>query len=109
MPDGYAQARKIVFPGTRWRSDTVRMKTILLATIDPSALPALRIAGALFLAVNVLAGAYVIRHWRRLFAPDPEVDGDVRAVRLLRITVIIFPLTIVTFRLLSEWVELWFK
>ena len=69
------------------------MKTLetMLGVINPDALPALRIAGALFLIINVLAGAYVWRHWRRLFGRDPRVDGDKEAVRLLQIIVIVIP------------------
>ena len=46
---------------------------ILLAAIVPSALPALRVAGALFLIINLLAGAWAWRHRRQLFGPDSTV------------------------------------
>ena len=85
------------------------MKTIMLAWIDPSALPALRIAGALFLIINLLAGAWLIRHWRQLFAANPNVDGDRPAVRQLQVIVLTIPWLFLTFRLVVEWVGLWIK
>jgi len=83
------------------------MKTIFLAAIVPSALPALRVAGALFLIINLLAGAWAWRHRRQLFAPDLTVDGDRLAVRQLQVLVLGIPWLFLTFRLLYEWVELW--
>ena len=85
------------------------MKTIetMLGVINPAALPALRIAGALFLVINLLAGAYVMRHRRRLFGRDSRVDGDIAAVRQLQVIVIVIPWLVLTMRLLVEWVKLW--
>ena len=83
------------------------MKTIFLAAIVPSALPALRVAGALFLIINLLAGAWASRHRRQLFGQDLTVDGDRLAVRQLQAVVLVIPWLFLTFRLLYEWVELW--
>jgi len=83
------------------------MKTIFLAAIVPSALPALRAAGALFLIVNLLGGAYIWRHRRQLFGPDSTVAGDRVAVRQLQAIVLGIPWLFLTFRLLYVWVELW--
>jgi hypothetical protein len=83
------------------------MKTIFLAAIVQSALPTLRIAGALFLVVNVLAGAYIWRHRRQLFGPDSTVTGDRPAIRQLQAVVLSIPWLFLTFRLVFEWVELW--
>jgi hypothetical protein len=83
------------------------MKTIFLAAIVPSALPALRVAGALFLIVNLLGGAYIWRHRRQLFGPDLTVAGDSLAVRQLQAVVLGIPWLFLTFRLLYVWVELW--
>ena len=83
------------------------MKTIFLAAIVPSALPALRVAGALFLIINLLAGAYIIRNWRRLFGRDPRVDGDRNATRYLQIVVITIPWLILTGRLVAEVIGFW--
>jgi hypothetical protein len=57
----------------------------LLGLINPAAVPALRIAGALFPIIYFLAGAYFFRHRRRLFGRDPRVDGDNEATRHIRI------------------------
>jgi len=83
------------------------MKTIFLAAIVPSALPALRVAGALFLIINLLAGAWAWHHRRQLFGADLTVDGDRLAVRQLQAIVLGIPWLFLTFRLLYEWVELW--
>jgi ABC-type transport system involved in cytochrome c biogenesis permease subunit len=66
-------------------------------------------AGALFLIINLLAGVYAVRHWRRLFGPDPQVGGDIAAVRQLQIIVIVIPWLFLTMRLLVEWVKLWIQ
>lgn len=83
------------------------MKTIMLAWIDPSALPALRIAGALFLIINLLGGVWIWNHRRQLFGPNPNIDGDRVAVRMLQVVVIAIPWLFMTFRLVIEWVGLW--
>ena len=86
------------------------MKTLIfLAAVVPSALPALRIAGALFLIFNLLGGAYIWRHWRQLFGPDSSADGDRPATRQLQAIVLGIPYLILTGRLLIIWVGLWFN
>ena len=83
------------------------MKTIFLAAIVQSALPALRVAGALFLIVNLLGGAYIWRHRRQLFGPDSTATGDRPASRQLQAVVLGIPWLLLTFRLFYVWVELW--
>jgi hypothetical protein len=83
------------------------MKTIFLAAIVQSALPALRIAGALFLIINLLAAAWAWRHRRQLFGPDSTATGDQSASRQLQVLVLSIPWLFLTFRLLNEWVGLW--
>ena len=80
---------------------------IMIALIDPAARPALTIAGIFFLSINLLAGAYIIRHWRRLFGRDPGVDGDRNATRYLQVVVITIPWLILTGRLAAEIVGFW--
>ena len=82
-------------------------KEIRLGIIDPAALPALRIAGALFLIINLLAGAWFWRHRRQLFGPDSTATGDRSATRYLQAIVLGIPWLFLTFRLLSEWLGLW--
>ena len=83
------------------------MKTIFLAAIVPSALPALLVAGALILIVNLLGGAYIWLHRQQLFGPDSTVADDRPATRQLQAIVLGIPWLFLTFRLLFIWVELW--
>jgi predicted small integral membrane protein len=80
---------------------------ILIALINPSALPALRIAGALFIAINLLGGAWFWRHRRQLFGRDRQVEQDFEAVRHARVAVVLIPWLFVTTVLLVEWLGLW--
>ena len=48
----------------------------MIAVIDPAAVPALQVAGAFFLIINVLAGAWAWHHRRQLFGPDSTAEGD---------------------------------
>jgi hypothetical protein len=82
-------------------------RQIILALVDPAARPALTVAGAFFLIVNLFAGAYIIRHWRRLFGRDSCIDGDRDATRYLQVVVITIPWLILTGRLAVELVGLW--
>ena len=79
----------------------------MLATLNPSGLPALRVAGALFLIVNLLAGAWLWRHRRKLFGPDSTAPGDRPATRYLQVMAIGIPWAFITFRLLYCWVATW--
>ena len=82
-------------------------KEILIGLINPAALPTLRIAGGVFLIINLLAGAYIVRHWRRLFGRDLEVTQDTEAVRHLRVEVVLIPWIAMTTVLVLEWLRLW--
>jgi hypothetical protein len=88
-------------------SATTLKGIVMIAFIDPAALPALRIAGALFLIIYLFAGAYVFRHRRRLFGRDPRIDGDNNATSHIRAEVILIPWLFLTTLLLVEWVGLW--
>ena len=81
----------------------------MIALIDPAARPALTIAGIFFLIINLLAGAYIIRNWHRLFGGDPRVEGDKAATRYLQIVVVTIPWLILTGRLVFEVIEFWMK
>ena len=87
------------------------MKTTLegtiIAVLNPAGLPALRIAGALFLIVNLLAAAWLIRHRRRLFGPDPSDVSDNPAVRQLQVLAVGIPWLFITFRLAYVWIKTW--
>lgn len=79
----------------------------MIATLNPAGLPALRVAGALFLIVNLLAGAWLWRHRWQLFGPDSTATGDRPATRYLQVMAICIPWLFVTFRLLYVWVTTW--
>ncbi|MFZ1220654.1 MAG: hypothetical protein WAO00_15275 [Chthoniobacterales bacterium] len=80
---------------------------ILIALINPTALPALRIAGALFVAINLLGGAYLFRRRRQLFGRDRQVEQDGEAVRHTRVAVVLIPWLFITTVLFVEWLGLW--
>lgn len=79
----------------------------MIALIDPAARPALTIAAIFFIIVNLLAGAYIVRNWGRLFGQDPSIDGDRKATRYLQVMVITIPWLILTGRLIFEVVGFW--
>jgi hypothetical protein len=79
----------------------------MIATLNAAGLPALRIAGALFLVINFLAGAWLWRHRRQLFGPDSTAPGDRSATRQLQALVLIIPWLFLTFRLLYVWIATW--
>jgi hypothetical protein len=54
----------------------------MLALINPVGLRALRIAGMIFLIINLLGGAYIFRNRRRFFDKDPENVPLARASHL---------------------------
>ena len=80
---------------------------ILLGVLNPAGLPALRVAGALFIAVNLLAGAWAWRHRRQLFGPDSYIPGDRPATRYLQVIALGIPWLFLTFRLLYIWAAVW--
>ena len=79
----------------------------MIALINPAAIPALRIAGALFLILYLLAGAYIFRNRHRFFDRDPRIDGDNEATRRIRIEVVLIPWLFLTTLLVVLWVGLW--
>ena len=78
-----------------------------MLAINPTALPALRIAGMFFLVINLLAGAYIFRNRHRFFGRDPNVSDDIPAVRKLRIEVILLPWLVLTTFLVFLLIYLW--
>ena len=85
------------------------MKTLetILGLINPAALPAVRLAGTFFFAVFVIGGACIFRNRHRLFDRDPNVDGDIPAVRHVRVEVVLIPWLAVTTVLLVILIEVW--
>lgn len=80
---------------------------ILIALINPIALPVFRIAGAVFLIIHLAAGAYLLRHRRHFFGRDSQVVQDIEAVRHARVAVVLIPWLFVTTVLFIEWLGLW--
>ena len=78
-----------------------------IALINPTALPALRIAGGMVLIIYLLAAAYLFRRRRQLFGRDPQVGQDTEGVRHTRVAVILIPWLAVTTVVLIEWLGLW--
>jgi len=60
-----------------------------------------------FLAINLLAGAYIFRNRHRFFGSDPNLSDDIPAVRKLRIEVIMIPWLVLTTFLLILLIYLW--
>jgi hypothetical protein len=79
----------------------------MLAAINPEALPALRIAGTIFLIINLIGGAYFFRNRHRFFDQDRSVDNDIPAVRKMRIEVIAIPWFVLTTLLIILLINLW--
>lgn len=81
----------------------------MLALVNPTALPALRVAGTIFLVIFLLGGFYIFRNRHRFFDKDPDVDEDTPAVRKMRFEEVMMvwgALTIVIlFILISLWIQ----
>jgi hypothetical protein len=80
---------------------------VMLALINPVALPALRIAATFFLLINLLGGTYLFLNRHRFFDQDANVDNDIPAVRKLRIEVVMIPWSVLTTLLLILLINLW--
>ena len=78
----------------------------MLAQINPTVLPALRIAATFFFIVNLLGGMYIFRNRHRFFDRDPNVDDDIPAVRKLRVEVVM-PWSVLTTLLVILRIYLW--
>ena len=79
----------------------------MLALINPTALPALRIAATFFLIINLLGGAYIFRNRHRFFDQDSNVDNDIPAVRKLRMEVVMIPWLVLTSLLVILLIYFW--
>jgi hypothetical protein len=79
----------------------------MLALINPTALPALRIAATFFFVVYLLFGVYLFRNRHRFFGRDPNVDNDVPAARNVRIEVVMVPYLVLTTVILVLLIRFW--
>jgi hypothetical protein len=79
----------------------------MLALINPTVLPALRIAATFFFIVNLLGGAYIFGNRHRFFDRDPNVDNDIPAMRKLRVEVVMVPWFVLTTLILILLIGFW--
>ena len=79
----------------------------MLALINPAVLPALRIAATFFFLVYLAGGAYIFRNRHRFFDRDPNVDGDIPAVRHIRVEVVLIPWLVITTLILILLISFW--
>jgi hypothetical protein len=79
----------------------------MLALIDPTALPALRIAGTFFFLLYLAGGAYFFRNRHRFFDRDTRVENDIPATRHVRVEVILIPWFGITTLILILLIGLW--
>jgi len=79
----------------------------MLAEINPSVLPALRIAATFFFIVNLLGGVYIFRNRHRFFDRDPNVDNDIPVVRKIRVEVVMIPWLVLTTLVLILLISFW--
>src|SRR6476661_1088343 len=79
----------------------------MLAQVNPTVLPALRIAATFFFIINVLGGAYIFRNRHRFFDLDPNVDNEIPATRKLRVEVVTIPWCVLTTLVLILLIGFW--
>ena len=79
----------------------------MLAQINSTVLPALRIAATFFFIINLLGGAYIFHNRHRFFDRDPNVDNDIPAVRKIRVEVVMIPWLVLTTLVLILLISFW--
>ena len=79
----------------------------MLALLNHTALPALRIAATFFFIVYLLGGVYFFRNRHRFFDRDPNVDSDIPAARHVRVELIMIPWLAVTTIILVLLISFW--
>ena len=80
---------------------------MVVAVINPAALPALRIAATFFFILYLAGGAYFFRNRHRFFDRDPNVDNDIPAARHVRVELILIPWSAITFVILILLITFW--
>jgi hypothetical protein len=78
----------------------------MLAAVNPTSLPALRIVATFFFIINLIGFAYIFRNRHRFFDRDLSVEGDeTLSARRLRIEVILVPCltTLILILLIGFW------
>jgi len=78
----------------------------MLAAVNPTPLPALRIVATFFFIINLIGFAYIFRNRHRSFDRDLSIEGDeILSARRLRIEVIFMPCltTLILILLIGFW------
>ena len=79
----------------------------MLALISPEALPALRVAGTMFLLLYLLGGLYIFRNRNRFFDQDPDVPEDIPAVRKIRVELVLMIWGVLTALIIFTLIQVW--
>ena len=79
----------------------------MLALINPVGLPALRVAGTIFLVIFLFGGVYIFRNRHRFFDKDPDVAEDIPAVRKIRFEEVMMVWGALTILILVILITLW--
>ena len=79
----------------------------MLAQINPTVLPALRIAATFFFLVYLAGGFYIFRNRHRFFDRDPNVDNDIPAARHARVELVLIPWLVITTPILALLIYFW--
>jgi uncharacterized protein YneF (UPF0154 family) len=79
----------------------------ILSLVNHEALPALRIAGTIFLIIFLLGGFYIFRNRHRFFDKDPDIAEDIPAVRKIRAEEILMVWGALTILILVTLISLW--
>jgi hypothetical protein len=79
----------------------------MLALINPVGLPALRVAGTIFLVIFLFGGVYIFRNRHRFFDKDPDVAEDIPAVRKIRFEEVMMVWGALTILILVILIKLW--
>ena len=105
----FGEDRLLAFRGHLIGSRISTERSLMLSVINPTALPALRIAGTFFLVINLIGIVYIFRNRHRFFGRDPNVSDDIPAVRKLRVEVILIPWLFLTTLLVIVLINLWLQ
>lgn len=80
---------------------------LMLAAIEHTGLPALRVAFTIAAIFFLYVGVFIFRRRHQFFDRDPNVENDVPVVRHTRVEVILFIWSALTLVLLSIVYQVW--
>ena len=79
----------------------------ILAEINPTVLPALRIAATFFFIINLLGRPVRLSRSSPIFDRDPNVEDAIPATRKLRVEVVMIPWLVLTTLILILLIGFW--